>query len=61
MFERYYPQALAALAPAYELAPDDPAAARLLADLYLRQASRAAPGTPYRALAAAALATARSG
>lgn len=60
LFERYYPQALAALAPAYELAPDDPAAARLLADLYLRQASRAAPGTPYRALAAAALATARA-
>ncbi len=61
LFDRYYPQAMAALSRAHELAAGDPQAARLLADLYLAQAERAASGsTIYRALAAAALADART-
>lgn len=60
LFERYYPQAMAALTQAANLAPNDSVPARLLADLYVQQASRAAPGTTYRALAAGTLANARA-
>ncbi len=57
LFDRYYPQAMAALTQAHNLAPDDPAPLRLLADLYLQQAAR---DTTYRSLAAAVLAEARA-
>ncbi len=60
LFDRYYPQAMAALAQAAQLAPNDPAPARLLADLYGQKATRASSSTTYRALAAGTLAKARA-
>lgn len=60
LFDRYYAQAMAALAQVRTLAPADPDAPRLLADLFLRQAARSGSDTTTRALAAAALADARA-